>query len=442
LRPSAPPRLPAVSQGKDHVAWQHPNNYDVKDIGLSDRGILKMEWAGAEMPVLELIRQRFRKERPLEGLRLSACLHVTSETANLAVVLKEGGADLVLCASNPLSTQDDVAAALAGEHGIPTYAIKGENETTYYQHIEAALAHRPNLTMDDGADLVTVLHTQKPDLLPNVVGGTEETTTGVIRLKAMAAAGALKFPVIAVNEAMTKHFFDNRYGTGQSTLDGIIRATNILLAGKTIVVVGYGWCGRGVASRAKGMGANVVVTEIDPVRAIEALMDGFQVMTLIEAASKADIIITVTGNLNVVDDRHIDVLKDGAIICNSGHFNDEINIPGIAAQTKSKRHVREFVEEYVLNNGRKLYILGEGRLINLAAAEGHPAAVMDMSFANQALAAEYMVKQGKALKNQVYVVPEEIDREIARLKLDAMGVTIDTLTAEQTKYLASWEQGT
>ncbi len=418
------------------------NNYDVKDIGLSDRGILKMEWAGAEMPVLELIRQRFRKERPLEGLRLSACLHVTSETANLAVVLKEGGADLVLCASNPLSTQDDVAAALAGEHGIPTYAIKGENETTYYQHIEAALAHRPNLTMDDGADLVTVLHTQKPDLLPNVVGGTEETTTGVIRLKAMAAAGALKFPVIAVNEAMTKHFFDNRYGTGQSTLDGIIRATNILLAGKTIVVVGYGWCGRGVASRAKGMGANVVVTEIDPVRAIEALMDGFQVMTLIEAASKADIIITVTGNLNVVDDRHIDVLKDGAIICNSGHFNDEINIPGIAAQTKSKRHVREFVEEYVLNNGRKLYILGEGRLINLAAAEGHPAAVMDMSFANQALAAEYMVKQGKALKNQVYVVPEEIDREIARLKLDAMGVTIDTLTAEQTKYLASWEQGT
>jgi adenosylhomocysteinase len=418
------------------------NNYDVKDIGLSDRGILKMEWAGAEMPVLKLIRERFRKERPLEGLRLSACLHVTSETANLAVVLKEGGADLVLCASNPLSTQDDVAAALAGEHGIPTYAIKGENETTYYQHIEAALAHRPNLTMDDGADLVTVLHTQKPDLLQNVVGGTEETTTGVIRLKAMAAAGALKFPVIAVNEAMTKHFFDNRYGTGQSTLDGIIRATNILLAGKTIVVVGYGWCGRGVASRAKGMGANVVVTEIDPVRAIEALMDGFQVMTLVEAASKADIIITVTGNLNVVDDRHIDALKDGAIICNSGHFNDEINIPGIDAQTKSKRHVREFVEEYVLNNGRTLYILGEGRLINLAAAEGHPAAVMDMSFANQALAAEYMVKQGKALKNQVYVVPEEIDREIARLKLEAMGVTIDTLTAEQTKYLASWEQGT
>jgi adenosylhomocysteinase len=417
-------------------------NYDVKDIGLADRGLLKMEWAGAEMPVLNLIRERFRKEKPLAGLRLSACLHVTSETANLAVVLKEGGADIVLCASNPLSTQDDVAAALAGEHGIPTYAIKGEDETTYYQHIEAALAHRPNLTMDDGADLVTVLHTQKSDLLPNVVGGTEETTTGVIRLKAMANDGALKFPVIAVNEAMTKHFFDNRYGTGQSTLDGVIRATNVLLAGKTVVVVGYGWCGRGVASRAKGMGSNVIVTEIDPVRALEALMDGFQVMTLVKAAAVADIIITVTGNLNVIDQPHIEALKDGAIICNSGHFNDEINIPAIETMTKSKRKVRDFVEEFNLSNGRKLYILGEGRLINLAAAEGHPAAVMDMSFANQALGAEYMVKQGKALKNQVYVVPEEIDREIARLKLESTGVTIDTLTAEQKKYLASWEQGT
>jgi adenosylhomocysteinase len=416
--------------------------YDVKDIGLADRGLLKMEWAGSEMPVLKLIQERFRRERPLEGLRLSACLHVTSETANLAVVLKEGGADLVLCASNPLSTQDDVAAALAGEHGIPTYAIKGEDETTYYQHIEAALAHRPNLTMDDGADLVTVLHTQKADLLPNVVGGTEETTTGVIRLKAMANDGALKFPVIAVNEAMTKHFFDNRYGTGQSTLDGVIRATNVLLAGKNIVVVGYGWCGRGVASRAKGMGANVIVTEVDPVRAIEALMDGFQVMKLTEAAAKADIVITVTGNLNVVDAEHVAALKDGAIICNSGHFNDEINIPAIDEQTMAKRKVRDFVEEYQLNNGRKLYILGEGRLINLAAAEGHPAAVMDMSFANQALAAEYMVKNANELKNQVYVVPEVIDREIARLKLEAMGITIDALTAEQEKYLASWDQGT
>jgi len=418
------------------------NEYDVKDIGLADRGLLKMEWAGSEMPVLNLIRERFRREKPLAGLRLSACLHVTSETANLAVVLKEGGADIVLCASNPLSTQDDVAAALAGEHGIPTYAIKGEDETTYYQHIEAALAHRPNLTMDDGADLVTVLHTQKPDLLPNVVGGTEETTTGVIRLKAMANDGALKFPVIAVNEAMTKHFFDNRYGTGQSSLDGIIRATNILLAGKTIVVVGYGWCGRGVASRAKGMGANVVVTEIDPVRALEALMDGFQVSTLLEAAPRADVVITVTGNLNVVDKAHVEALKDGAIICNSGHFNDEINIPAIDELTRAKRTIRDFVQEYQLQNGRRVYLLGEGRLINLAAAEGHPAAVMDMSFANQALGAEYMVKNSTELKNQVYVVPEEIDREIARLKLASMGVTIDRLTAEQQKYLASWEQGT
>ncbi|MCC7367837.1 MAG: adenosylhomocysteinase [Chloroflexi bacterium] len=418
------------------------NNYDVKDIGLADRGLLKMEWAGSEMPVLNLIRERFRKEKPLAGLRLSACLHVTSETANLAVVLKEGGADIVLCASNPLSTQDDVAAALAGEHGIPTYAIKGEDEKTYYQHIEAALAHRPNLTMDDGADLVTVLHTQKPDLLPNVVGGTEETTTGVIRLKAMANDGALKFPVIAVNEAMTKHFFDNRYGTGQSTLDGVIRATNVLLAGKTVVVVGYGWCGRGVASRAKGLGSNVIVTEVDPVRAIEALMDGFQVSTLLDAAPKADVVITVTGNLNVVDAQHVAAFKDGAIICNSGHFNDEINIPAIEAETKAKRTIRDFVEEYRLNNGRRVYLLGQGRLINLAAAEGHPAAVMDMSFANQALGAEYMVKNAATLTNQVYVVPEEIDREIARLKLDSMGVKIDTLTAEQTKYLASWEQGT
>jgi adenosylhomocysteinase len=417
-------------------------NYDVKDIGLADRGLLKMEWAGSEMPVLNLIRERFRKEKPLAGLRLSACLHVTSETANLAVVLKEGGADIVLCASNPLSTQDDVAAALAGEHGIPTYAIKGEDETTYYQHIQAALAHRPNLTMDDGADLVTVLHTQQPELLQNVVGGTEETTTGVIRLKAMAKDGALKFPVIAVNEAMTKHFFDNRYGTGQSTLDGVIRATNILLAGKTVVVVGYGWCGRGVASRAKGMGSNVIVTEVDPVRALEALMDGFQVSTLIDAAPRADIVITVTGNLNVIDRHHVEVLKDGAIICNSGHFNDEINIPGIDEVTKAKRKVRDFVEEYSMQNGRKLYILGEGRLINLAAAEGHPAAVMDMSFANQALSAEYVAKHHGELEARVYGVPEAIDAEVARLKLGALGITLDPMTPEQQAYVASWQHGT
>ncbi|MCC6176856.1 MAG: adenosylhomocysteinase [Chloroflexi bacterium] len=416
--------------------------YDVKDIGLAEQGLLKIEWAGSEMPVLKLIQERFRRERPLEGLRLSACLHVTSETANLAVTLKEGGAQVILCASNPLSTQDDVAAALAGEHGIPTFAIKGEDEKTYYQHIEAALANRPNLTMDDGADLVTVLHTQKPDLLPNVVGGTEETTTGVIRLKAMARDGALKFPVIAVNEAMTKHFFDNRYGTGQSTIDGVIRATNVLLAGKTIVVVGYGWCGRGVASRAKGLGAHVIVTEVDPVRALEALMDGFQVMPLLEAAPRADFVITVTGNLNVVDREHIAAFKDGAIVANSGHFNDEINIPAIEEQAETTRRVRPFVDEYRLKGGRRIYILGEGRLINLAAAEGHPAAVMDMSFANQALGAEYIVKNAKSLKNDVYVVPEEIDREIARLKLEAMGTKIDHLTAEQEKYLASWEQGT
>jgi adenosylhomocysteinase len=422
-----------ATEGKD---------YDVKDIGLAERGLLKIEWAGAEMPVLKLITERFRREKPLAGLRLSACLHVTSETANLAVALKEGGADIVLCASNPLSTQDDVAAALAGEHGIPTYAIKGEDEATYYNHINAALAHKPNLTMDDGADLVTVLHTRQPELLANVVGGTEETTTGVIRLKAMAKDGALKFPVIAVNDSMTKHFFDNRYGTGQSTLDGVIRATNILLAGKTVVVVGYGWCGRGVASRAKGMGSHVIVTEVDPVRALEALMDGFQVMPLTEAASKADIVITVTGNLNVIDKQHVATFKDGAIICNSGHFNDEINIPSIEEQAEGKRRVRDFVDEYRMPGGRRLYLLGEGRLINLAAAEGHPAAVMDMSFANQALGAEYMVKQGKALKNEVYVVPEEIDREIARLKLESMGVNIDFLTAEQKSYLESWEQGT
>ena len=417
-------------------------DHDVKDLALAERGLLKIEWAGSEMPVLKLIQERFRRERPLEGVRLAACLHVTSETANLAITLRDGGAQVTLCASNPLSTQDDVAAALVGEYGIPTYAIKGEDEQTYYRHIDATLATRPQMTMDDGADLVTVLHTQKAELLPDVVGGTEETTTGVIRLKSMARDGALKYPVVAVNEAMTKHFFDNRYGTGQSTLDGVIRATNILIAGKTVVVVGYGWCGRGVASRARGLGAHVVVTEVEPVRALEAVMDGYQVMPMAEAAERADIVITVTGNINVLDREHIARLKDGAIVANSGHFNDEINIPAMEQQAQSTRRVRDFVDEYRLADGRRIYLLGEGRLVNLAAAEGHPAAVMDMSFANQALSAEYMLKNASQLRNDVYVVPEEIDREIARLKLQSMGVAIDTLTAEQQKYLASWEQGT
>ena len=416
--------------------------HDVKDPRLAEQGLLKMEWAGSEMPVLKLIRERFRKERPLEALRLSACLHVTSETANLAITLRDGGAQLALCASNPLSTQDDVAAALVGEYGIPTFAIKGEDEQTYYQHIEAALGNRPQITMDDGADLVTVLHTRKPELLADVIGGTEETTTGVIRLKSMAKEGALKYPIIAVNEAMTKHFFDNRYGTGQSTIDGVIRATNVLLAGKTVVIAGYGWCGRGVASRARGLGAHVVVTEVDPVRALEALMDGYRVMPIDAAVAEADIVITVTGNVNVIDREHVQRMKDGAILANSGHFNDEINIPALEENAQSKRRVREFVDEYRLPDGRRVYLLGEGRLINLAAAEGHPAAVMDMSFANQALAAEYIAKNANHLGNEVYVVPEEIDREIARLKLASMGIKIDTLTGEQEKYLQSWEQGT
>src|SRR3954453_13951903 len=392
-------------------------NYDVKDIGLADRGLLKMEWAGAEMPVLNLIRERFRKEKPLAGLRLSACLHVTSETANLAVVLKEGGADIVLCASNPLSTQDDVAAALAGEHGIPTYAIKGEDETTYYQHIQAALAHRPNLTMDDGADLVTVLHTQKADLLPNVVGGTEETTTGVIRLKAMANDGALKFPVIAVNESMTKHFFDNRYGTGQSTLDGVIRATNILLAGLRVVVIGYSWCGRGVAMRAKGHGAHVIVCEVDPLRALEALMDGFEVMPAVEAAEVGDVFISVTGDRDAISGKMFDVMKSGAIVCNSGHFDVEVNKEELDSITEEKFKARPFVEGHRTKDGREIFLLADGRLVNLAAAEGHPAAVMDMSFANQALAAEHVARDHTYLEKKVYPVPEEIDKEIARLKL-------------------------
>ena len=418
------------------------DNYDVKDLGLAEGGLRRIAWAGTEMPVLELIRRRFAREKPLAGLRLAACLHVTSETANLALTLQEGGAQVTLCASNPLSTQDDVAAALAGEYGISTFAIKGEDEQTYYRHIEAALATRPNLTMDDGADLVTVLHTRRAELLPEVIGGTEETTTGVIRLKSMAEQGVLRYPIIAVNEAQTKHFFDNRYGTGQSTIDGILRATNVLLAGRIFVVAGFGWCGRGLAMRARGMGANVIVTEIDPTRALEAVMEGYRVMPMIDAARIADLIVTTTGDVDVIDERHVEALRDGVILANSGHFNDEINIPALEARAKAKRRVREFVEEFQLAAGRRVYLLGEGRLINLAAAEGHPAAVMDMSFANQALAAEYLRQAGGKLERRVYDVPLDIDREIARLKLESMGVKIDELTAGQQKYLASWNQGT
>ncbi len=418
------------------------DKYDIKDSKLAEGGRRRIDWAEREMPVLRLIRERFAKERPLAGMRISACLHVTAETANLMKTLQAGGADVVLTASNPLSTQDDVAASLVNHDEIPVFAIKGEDNVTYYRHIHAALDHKPHMTMDDGADLVGTLHKERRELLANMVGGTEETTTGVIRLRAMAADGALEFPVIAVNDAMTKHFFDNRYGTGQSTIDGIVRATNILLAGKTFVVAGYGWCGRGLASRARGMGANVIVTEVDPLPALEAVMDGFRVMPMEEAARIGDIFCTVTGDLNVLDKQHFEVMKDGAILSNSGHFNVEINIPALEAMSEEKSLVRPFVEQYVLRDGRRLHLLGEGRLINLAAAEGHPASVMDMSFANQALAAEYMARNAKNLQRKVYGVPEEIDREIARLKLQAMGVTIDTLTAEQVRYLNSWEEGT
>jgi adenosylhomocysteinase len=394
------------------------------------------------MPVLQLIRKQFIKEQPLKGIRVSACLHVTSETANLAITLRDGGADVVLCASNPLSTQDEVAASLLKDYNIPTYAIKGEDNDTYYQHISAALDHKPQITMDDGADLVTQLLTKRTDLLSNVIGGTEETTTGVIRLRAMAKDGTLKFPVIAVNDALTKHFFDNRYGTGQSTLDGVIRATNLLLAGLRVVIAGYGWCGRGVAMRAKGHGADVIVTEINPTKAIEAVMDGFRVMPMNEAAKIGDVFITVTGNKSVISADHFARMKDGAVVSNSGHFNVEIDIPALEKQSSGKREVRPFVDEYDMKDGRKVYLLGDGRLINLAAAEGHPAAVMDMSFANQAYAAEYMVKHAKELKNQVYAVPEHLDQQIAKLKLDSMGFQIDKLTAEQERYLASWNEGT
>ena len=415
---------------------------DVKDLSLARRGLAHLEWAEQEMPVLRLIRERFAVEQPLKGIRLSACLHITSETANLARTLQAGGASVVLCASNPLSTQDDVAAALVAEFGIPTYAIKGEDNETYYKHITAALEHHPQLTMDDGADVVSILHKTRRDLLPEVLGGTEETTTGVIRLRALQQEGRLEYPIIAVNDANTKHLFDNRYGTGQSTIDGVIRATNVLLAGKTFVVCGYGWCSRGIAMRAKGLGANVIVTEVDPLCALEAVMDGYRVMPILEAAPLGDIFVTSTGNRHVIDSQHFSVMKNGAIVANSGHFNVELNIPALEALAARVERVREFVDQYTLPDGRRISILAEGRLVNLAAAEGHPSAVMDMSFANQALCAEYMVRNHTTLGKAVYPVPQDIDRDISRLKLQAMGIHIDTLTAEQRAYLASWESGT
>jgi len=417
-------------------------NYDVKDMKQAEGGRRRIEWAEREMPVLRLIRERFEKERPLKGIRVSACLHVTCETANLMKTLQSGGADIVLTASNPLSTQDDVAASLVSHDEIPVFAIKGEDNVTYYKHIAAALDHKPHMTMDDGADLVSTIHKERRELIPDIVGGTEETTTGVIRLRAMSADKALNFPIVAVNDAMTKHLFDNRYGTGQSTLDGIIRATNVLLAGKIFVVAGYGWCGRGLASRARGLGANVIVTEVDPLPALEAVMDGFRVMPMEEAARLGDIFCTVTGDINIIDKAHFEVMKDGAIVSNSGHFNVEINIPSLDKMSVNKRLVRPFVDQYEMKDGRKINILGQGRLINLTSAEGHPASVMDMSFANQALSAEYMVNNSKNLENKVYSVPDVIDREIARLKLNAMGIVIDQLTTEQIAYLNSWEEGT
>jgi adenosylhomocysteinase len=418
-------------------------NYDVKNLDLAPGGRYRIEWAEREMPVLRLIRKRFAEEKPLKGLRVSACLHVTTETANLVQALQVGGAEVVLCASNPLSTQDDVAASLVANYEIPVYAIKGENNETYYEHIHAALDHKPHITMDDGADLVGTLHRDRQDVLGGVIGGTEETTTGVIRLRAMAADNVLEYPIVAVNDAMTKHLFDNRYGTGQSTMDGVIRATNVLIAGKTVVIAGYGWCSRGIAMRAKGMGANVVITEIDPLKALEAVMDGFRVMPMIEAAPIGDIFITSTGDINVIDHQHFEAMKDGAIVSNSGHFNVEVNIPALEQlAVDPPRRVRPFVDEYRLPDGRKIHLLGEGRLINLAAAEGHPSAVMDMSFANQTLCSEYMVDHADELENTVYTVPATIDDQIAALKLEAMGVKIDVLTPEQKAYLASWQEGT
>ncbi|MBN1993966.1 MAG: adenosylhomocysteinase [Anaerolineae bacterium] len=416
--------------------------FDVKDINLAEQGRWRIEWALQEMPVIRSLMDRFHKERPLDGVKMSGCLHITTETANLARALQIAGADVVLTASNPLSTQDDVAAALVSVFEIPVFAIKGEDNTTYYQHLNAALDHRPNVTMDDGADLVSALHKERTGQIPDIIGSTEETTTGIIRLRAMAAEGALRFPVIAVNDANTKHLFDNRYGTGQSTLDGIIRATNILIAGKVFVVAGYGWCSRGIAMRARGLGANVIVTEVDHLKALEAVMDGFRVMPMIEAAPQADFICTATGDKNVVDKHHFEVMKNGCCVANSGHFNVEINIPALEKMSVEKRTPRAFVEEYQLADGRNIRLLGEGRLVNLAAAEGHPAAVMDMSFANQALGAVYVYQNGKNMEKKVYAIPEEIDREIARLKLAAMGINIDVLTPEQVAYLNSWQEGT
>jgi adenosylhomocysteinase len=415
---------------------------DVKDLALAEHGKKRIEWALQWMPVLRSIQEQFKKEQPLKGTRVSACLHVTSETANLMIALRDGGADIVLCASNPLSTQDDVAASLVHDYGIPTYSIKGEDNDTYYSHIQAALDHKPHVTMDDGADLVHQLHTSRKDAAGEIVGGTEETTTGVIRLRAMSNDGVLKFPIVAVNDAMTKHFFDNRYGTGQSTMDGILRATNVLIAGLNVVVAGYGWCGRGVASRARGLGANVTVTEVDPTRALEAVMDGFRVMPIAQAARIGDIFITVTGDKHVIAKHHFENMKSGAIVANSGHFNVELDLEGLAEIATSRRNARDFVEEFTLADGRRIFVLADGRLVNLSSAEGHPAAVMDMSFANQALCAKYMVEKHGHLAVGVHSVPEDIDKEVARLKLESMNVDIDTLTPEQAKYLASWDEGT
>ena len=417
------------------------DQYDIKDPSLAEAGRQRIEWAAQQMPVMKLIRDRFAQEKPLEGIRISACLHITSETANLALALQAGGAETILCASNPLSTQDDVAAALV-EYGIPVNAIKGEDDATYYKHIDTALDSKPQLTVDDGADLVATIHTKRSDLITDVIGGTEETTTGIIRLRSLEREGGLRYPIIAVNDAQTKYLFDNRYGTGQSTIDGITRATNILWAGKNVVICGYGWCGHGIALRAKGLGAQVIVTEVEPLRALEAIMDGYRVMPLMEAAKIGDIFITIAGDKYVIDKAHLQTMKDGAILANSGHFNVEINIPALEKMARSKQRIRPFMDEYTLNDGRRLYLLGEGRLINLAAAEGHPANVMDMSFANQALSLEYIAKNRDKLKPKVYPVPEEIDKQVARLKLNSMGIKIDSLTPEQEKYLTSWEEGT
>ena len=415
---------------------------DVKDVSLADAGVKRIDWAGREMPVLRLIRERFAKERPLEGLRMAACLHVTTETANLALALKDGGADLTVCASNPLSTQDEVAAALMTTYDIPTFAIKGEDNDTYYRHINSVLDTKPQVTLDDGADLVAMLHTERREMLPNLLGGTEETTTGVIRLKAMAQEGLLTYPIVAVNEADTKHMFDNRYGTGQSTLDGITRATNVLWAGRKVAVCGYGWCGRGIAQRARGMGANVIVTEVDPVKALEAVMDGFSVMPSVEAARQAQVYVTVTGGLKALGREHFEVMPDGAILANSGHFNVEIDIPALEEMSIDRREMRPYVEEFTMRDGRRIYLLGDGRLINLAAAEGHPSSVMDMSFANQALSVEYLVAGKQKLDPGVYAVPRDLDMQIGSLKLTSMGITIDSLSEEQSRYLAGWQEGT